>query len=97
MGVSVTGSAVSITVSVVRITVVGIGFSFGFGISGPLSSVVSTVSVSTISVSTVSVVSTVGLRLGLSKSTCQSGEKGYGKLKLKIRIISFKCDYDFSN
>ena len=38
MGVSVTGSTVSITVSVVRVTVVGIGFSFGFGISRPLSS-----------------------------------------------------------
>ena len=40
MGVSVTGSAVSVTISVVRITVVsiGIGFSFGFGISRPLSS-----------------------------------------------------------
>ena len=38
MGVSITGSAVSVTVSVVRVTVVGIGFSFGFGISGPLSS-----------------------------------------------------------
>ena len=38
MGVSITGSAVSVTVSVVRITVVGISFSFGFGISRPLSS-----------------------------------------------------------
>merc|ERR1712193_152422 len=57
----------------------GISFGLGFGISGPLASVVSvsTAVVSTITtVSTVAIVSTVGFRLRLGKSAGQSGEKG---------------------
>merc|ERR1719348_1830927 len=60
----------------------GSGFSLGFGISGSLAKVTSTVSTIVSTVSTVSVISTVGFRLGLSKSTCQSGKKGYSKQEL---------------
>merc|ERR1711992_442591 len=96
MTVSVVSVGTAI-VSTVSVSVVGFSFSFSFGFSVSrsfaevtvsVSAVVSgVISVSMISVSTVSVVSTVGLRLGLSKSTCQSGEKGYGKQGLHGRNV----------